>query len=273
MTSTLTDDYVLGTHDAELTRLGLQHRIWRARALDGWQRAGFAPGQTLLDVGAGPGYASVDLAEIAGPSGRVLAFDRSARYLDALRSSAVRNGLTNIVAKQIDLDTEALPASGADGAWVRWVFAFMSNPRGLVERIGAALRSGGALVIHEYFDYRTWSFAERSRTFDGFVEAVIRSWKNTGGDPDVGRPLPAWLEQSGFRIASLRPYIDVIAPGDFIWPWPKAFVSVGAQRLVDIGELSEKEAAAIVADFETREAQPHVRMVTPAVLEIIAIKE
>src|SRR5262245_19554339 len=77
-------DYVLGTHDEEIERLGVQHRVWRARALDAWQRAGFAPGHTVLDVGCGPGYAALDLAEIVGAQGRVLALDRSRRFLDAL---------------------------------------------------------------------------------------------------------------------------------------------------------------------------------------------
>jgi len=271
--TTMTDDYVLGTHDAELVRLGLQHRIWRARALDGWRRAGFTTGQTLLDVGCGPGYASIDLAEIAGPRGRLLAFDKSARFLDALRSASVRQGLTNITAKQLDLDADPLPAKGADGAWVRWVFAFMANPRDLVARIGAALRPGGALVIHEYFDYRTWSFMERSPDFETFVDAVMRSWRTTGGEPNVGRTLPAWLEQEGFRVASLRPFIDVITPADSMWQWPEAFVDVGMQRLVDLGELSAERAAVILADFKARAAKPHVRMVIPAVLEIVAVKE
>jgi SAM-dependent methyltransferase len=279
MTTALTDDYVLGTHDAELARLGLQHRVWRARALDGWQRAGFGAGQTLLDVGSGPGYATRDLAEIAGAHGRVLAFDKSARFLDALRGTAVRHGLSNIIAKQIDLDADPLPvenadgARGAHGAWVRWVFAFMADPRDLVARIGAALRPGGAIVIHEYFDYRSWSFAERSETFAGFVDTVMRSWRASGGEPDVGRALPEWLEQSGFRVASVRPYIDVITPSDFMWQWPKAFVNIGVERLVEIGALTAERAAAIVADFTAREAKPHVRMVTPAVLEIVAVRE
>ncbi|MEK6375327.1 MAG: methyltransferase domain-containing protein [Acidobacteriota bacterium] len=108
---TITDDYVLGTHDQELARLGLQHRVWRSRALDAWTRVGFTAGQTLLDVGCGPGYAALDLAEIAGAGGRVVAVDRSARFLDALRSAAVRNGLTNITARQVDLDADALPVS------------------------------------------------------------------------------------------------------------------------------------------------------------------
>jgi hypothetical protein len=45
-------DYVLGTRDEEVERLGLQHRVWRPRMLDGWRRAGFTVGQTILDVGA-----------------------------------------------------------------------------------------------------------------------------------------------------------------------------------------------------------------------------
>ena len=61
-------DYVLGTHEQELARLGLQHRAWRPVALDCWQRAGITVGKRVLDVGAGPGYAAVDLAEIVGAS-------------------------------------------------------------------------------------------------------------------------------------------------------------------------------------------------------------
>ena len=277
--STTTDDYVLGTHDQELARLGLQHRVWRSRALDAWRRAGFTAGQTLLDVGSGPGYATLDLAEIVGPGGRVVALERSARFLDALRSAAVRNGLANITPRQIDLESDPLPASGADGvhgadgAWVRWVFAFVSRPRDLVARIGAALRPGGTLVIHEYFDYRTWSFARHSPLFEEFVQTVMRSWRATGGEPDIGRPLIGWLEESGFRIDSLRPYVDVITPDEFMFQWPKAFVEVGTQRLVDLGELTEERAEAVRKEFAAQAAAPHARMVIPAVLEIVARKD
>jgi len=47
-------DYILGTHDEKIVRLGLQHRVWRPRALEAWRRAGFTLGQTLLDIGCGP---------------------------------------------------------------------------------------------------------------------------------------------------------------------------------------------------------------------------
>lgn len=88
--------------------------------------------------------------------------------------------------------------------------------------------------------------------------------------PDIARPLIGWLEEGGFRIDSLRPYIDVITPADFMFQWPKAFVEVGAQRLVDLGELTEERADAIRDEFAAQAAAPNARMVTPAVLEIVA---
>ena len=62
--------YVLGTRDEEIARLGLQHRAWRSRALAAWRTGEFAPGQTVLDVGCGPGFAALDLAKVVGPDGR-----------------------------------------------------------------------------------------------------------------------------------------------------------------------------------------------------------
>src|SRR5438128_12662921 len=68
-------DYVLGTHDEELLRLGLQHRVWRPVVLDCWQKAGITAGKCILDLGAEPGYAALDLAEIVGPSVEVVALE------------------------------------------------------------------------------------------------------------------------------------------------------------------------------------------------------
>jgi len=89
-------DYVLGTHDEELARLGLQHRVWRPVVLDCWQRAGVTVGKRVLDVGAGPGYATVDLAEIVGPTGEVVALERSRNFIDAMEATCRARSLTNV---------------------------------------------------------------------------------------------------------------------------------------------------------------------------------
>lgn len=265
-------DYVLGTHDEEIERLGLQHRLWRPRALDAWSRAGFAPGQTLIDVGCGPGWAALDLAELVGPKGRVHALDRSRRFLDALETECRRRKLDQLTTHEIDLDDDPLPVTSADGAWGRWIFAFVRHPRDLLARIGAALEPGGALVLHEYFDYRTWRTAPRCAAIEEFVDIVVDSWRAGGGEPDIALDIPRWLEELGFEVRELRPFIDVVSPSSPVWKWPESFIDVGLRRFVELGRLTEERADAMREAIAAASAEPHVRMITPAVLEIVATR-
>ena len=101
-------DYVLGTHEEETARLGLQHRIWRPVASDCWQKAGITIGSRVLDVGAGPGYAAADLAEIVGPTGKVVAVERSANFVRALEERCRMRSLRNVDVHELDLDRKSV---------------------------------------------------------------------------------------------------------------------------------------------------------------------
>ena len=265
-------DYVLGTHDDEIARLALQHRVWRAHSSDAWRRAGFTVGQTLIDLGCGPGWATLDLAEIVGPTGRVIAIDRSRRFLDTLEATAHTRRLSNIEVIEGDLDEYELPTNTADGIWSRWVYAFVKQPRRLLERAARALRPGGRMVLHEYVDYRAWRVSPPQPEFAAFVEEVIASWRENGGEPDIGMLLPLWLAEQGLEIRSLDSISEVARPGDYLWQWPLAFVDVGLRRLVDIGRVSEERARAMAAAFAAAGSTPGGFTLTPTVIEIIAIK-
>src|SRR5213082_3624329 len=114
-------DYGLGTHEEELARLGLQHRVWRSVALDCWQRAGITVGKRVLDVGAGPGYAAIDLAEIVGPTGEVVALERSENFIRAIEQACGARSLANVKMPQLDLMTDELAKAKTDFSWCRWV--------------------------------------------------------------------------------------------------------------------------------------------------------
>jgi SAM-dependent methyltransferase len=264
------NEYVLGTHDEEISRLGVQHRVWRPRVLDAWNRAGFSAGQTILDIGCGPGYASIDLAEIAGPSGQIIAIDKSARFLGTLEATQRQLGLTNISRFELDLNESDLPSLRADAAWARWVFAFVRHPHELIKRAACALKPGGIFVLHEYFDYATWRMAPRSYELEEYVQAVMKSWRDEGGEPDIALDLPAWLADLGFELRELNPIIDIAPPSSDVWKWLKAFVHVGLERLVDLGRISSQRAQEISVSFTAHEADPTTLMITPGVLEIIA---
>jgi ubiquinone/menaquinone biosynthesis C-methylase UbiE len=265
-------DYIFGTHEEELERLGLQHRVWQPRVHDAWKRAGFGKGQTIIDVGSGPGFATLDLAELVGPEGRVIALERSERFIAALNDAAEARGLRNIETYRVDLDKDPLPDIKADGVWARWVFAFLQKPDQLVQSLSNLLKPGGAVVIHEYFHYSTWQLIPNSEWHHTFVEKVMESWRKEGGEPNIAKHLIGWIERAN-KIESLTPLVHAISPNDFMWQWPKSFIDIGTRRLAATGHIDTALAERIRQDFLEMEAQPGVRMVTPAVMEIIARKK
>lgn len=271
MATTTTGDYVLGTHDAEIARLELQHGVWRERALEAWRRARIGPAQTVIDLGCGPGFAALDLAEVVGPAGRVIALDRSRRFLDVLGRAAAARGLGNVEARECDLATDELPA-GADAAWSRWVFSFVERPRELLARVARALRVGGTFVAHEYFDYAAWRAAPRDAVVEEFVARVMASWRARGGEPDIGPALLGWMPAVGLEIASVRAIVEVAAPGSPHWEWLQRFAEVGVSRLAELGEITAEQGAAAIAAWTACAARPGAQMITPAVLEIVAVR-
>lgn len=261
-------DYVLGTQDEEIARLGLQHRVWRPRMLDAWQRAGIGAGHSVIDVGAGPGYATTDLGEIVGPKGRVLALERSRRFLDALCSRAASMSLDNIEAREQDVSAGGFGEAVADAAWCRWLLCFVEEPQRTVGHIARALKPGGVAVFHEYADYGAWQMLPPNPDQERFRNLVIKSWRDAGGEPDIGLYLPGWLEREGLEVVETRPLIDIVGPADFIWQWPLAFMRTNADRLVELGYAMPDEAERFATLLEPNAQES--RMITPLVLEVIA---
>ena len=222
---------MLGTRDNEVERLGVQARVWRPRVLDAFRRARFGPGQTILDVGAGPGFVTADLADVVGPSGKVVALERSAHFGAVLRS----RGLANVEVVEIDVNDRGFGEAVADGSWCRWLLAFVADPARTVAHISEAVRSGAIAVFHEYADYEAWRTFPPSPDHERFRALIVKSWRDSGGEPDIGLRLPALLEAAGMEILELRPHVEIITADDPMWEWPESFVASGANRLVELG--------------------------------------
>jgi ubiquinone/menaquinone biosynthesis C-methylase UbiE len=265
-------DYILGTHDAEIYRLGLQHRVWRPKMLAAWQRAGIKTGQLVLDIGCGPGFAAIDLAEIVGPAGRVVGVERSQRFLEHLRDLCSPRSISNVEFCEADLDITQLQYSDMDAVWCRWVLSFVQQPERLVTQIAQSLKAGGIAVFHEYLDYSTWRLGPADRSFDAFVAKIMESWRSSGGEPNIGLDLPAMLQAAGMEIVQMQPLIDTITSDNFIWEWPEAFAKINLERLQELGLVDADLAKATLVALEKAKVTKGRFMVTPCVLEVIARK-
>lgn len=264
-------DYVLGTCDAELSRLGLQHRVWRAAALAAWRKAGLLPGWRVIDIGAGPGYATWDLSDLVGDAGSVVAVERSPRFAELMRRESRRRGLRHLTVLEGDL-MELTPPGACDFAWCRWVASFVPSVRTLVRWIHASLRPEGVAVFHEYADYGSWRWAPARPLLEDFVREVMASWRDTGGEPDVAPALISALRDEGFRLQSVRPLVFATTPRDLTWQWPASFVETNALRLQELGRVQADWVGKVRSEMAAAQLDLESVMVTPMVLEVIAVR-
>lgn len=266
------DSYVLGTYDEEIERLGLQHRVWRSRVTDCWNRAGISIGAKVLDVGCGPGYASIDLAQIVGSSGKVVGLELSKKFIEVAIARASSQGVNNAEFIQCDLVNDSIEASDFDFAWCRWVMSFVRDPRAVIEKVSSALKPGGKFIFHEYLEYGTWSFLSPKPAQKSFLELTIMNWRNAGGEPNIGFLLPQMLNDAGFSIEIANPILFCMRPGDYSWNWASAWVNSSGKRLVESGELLENDFNQLVKEFDEAKSNPESLILSPSVLEIVAKK-
>lgn len=265
-------EYVLGTGEDELARLGFQHRVWSAQAARVWERAGFAPGHWILDVGCGPGYASFDMARIVGDAGRVHGVDASERFVAHLLEQAAARGLPSVTAEVGDLTHLALPADTFDGAYARWVLCFIADPDAVIERVAGALKPGGRFAVQDYLRYDGVMVAPEDPAFERVFGAVVEAWRAAGGDTRFGARLPALLERHGLAVEHAEPLVRIARPGQALWHWPRTFFDNFLPGLVSSGTLSRDELDAFNARWAERETQPGAFFVSPPMIEVVAVK-
>jgi ubiquinone/menaquinone biosynthesis C-methylase UbiE len=194
--------YVLGHSEGELDRLERQ-----ARRIDPITRrfvteAGVGPGMRVLDVGSGAGDVALLLADIVGPSGQVVGFDRSEAAIAAARAKADARGATNVTFHVGVID--ALELGGPfDAAVGRYVLQFQDDPAALLAAVAAHVGPGGVVVFHEL----AWDGVSSEPPVKSFerlrawlTEAVARS----GASVHAGLELPRTFIDAGLGDPELR---------------------------------------------------------------------
>ncbi|CAN5604144.1 methyltransferase domain-containing protein [soil metagenome] len=265
-------EYLLGTGDDEVVRLGFQHQVWSAVAARGWDRAGFGPGQRLLDVGCGPGHATFDLQRLVGREGEVVAVDLSQRFITFLISQLQARGVSNVTASVGDVETPELPERSLDGAYARWVLCFLADPEATVAGVARALRPGGSFVVQDYLHYAGVTVAPESDAFRRVFDATVASWRANGGDPNVGTRIPAMMLRCGLEVREIRPLSRIARPASALWRWPETFFTGYVPHLVEWGFLTDDGAEAFWREWEARSRDPAAFFLTPPMVEVIGVR-
>jgi ubiquinone/menaquinone biosynthesis C-methylase UbiE len=128
-----------------------RRQVQRADLVPEWLDAlALFPGMRVLDVGAGPGYVSQQVAARVGPAGVVLALDRAPEaiaYLEQLRDEQHLPQIRPILAEtdQLDLSSEAIEA-----VLITMMLHHADDPAGLLRDVADWLAPGVQAVVAEF---------------------------------------------------------------------------------------------------------------------------
>ena len=154
------------------------------------------PGQTLLDIGAGPGTITADLADRVTP-GRVTALEAND---DALELSRAELGRRGIDADFVVGDVHALdlPDDSFDVVHAHQVLQHVADPVQALREMRRVCRPGGVVAARDS-DYRAFAWYPQLPELDRWMELYPAAARANGGEPDAGRRLKAWAHAAGFE--------------------------------------------------------------------------
>ncbi|MEI8133320.1 MAG: class I SAM-dependent methyltransferase [Leptolinea sp.] len=112
------------------------------------------PGQSVLDLGSGPGFWTFPLAEIVGSNGIVWALDVSQEMLDML---AKRNPPSQVRLLQAELPKIELATASLDWVWAAFVLHEVTPAETLASQLRRILKADGTLAV---LDWRPDAVAE-----------------------------------------------------------------------------------------------------------------
>jgi len=194
--------YVIAGGEAGWRRLNLLARTLapttRAHLVD----AGVSEGMACIDVGCGGGHVTLMLAEMVGPSGRVLGIDFDPVKLAAARAEAEGKGLRNVEFKENDV-LEWRESSAYDLVFGRFILSHVPDCQHVIGNMREALRQGGVIVLEDVDFSGNFCVPENDgyRRYTELYRAVV---KRRGGDADLGKRLFALTCSAGFSAVHVR---------------------------------------------------------------------
>lgn len=151
---------------------------------------------SILDVGAGPGTITLDLAARVAPA-PVRGVDASADVLAQAEAAGAESGLTN-VSFAVD---DAYALSSADDTWdvvhAHQVLQHLVRPIDALREFRRVAKPDGVVAVRDV-DYEGVIWWPRLPGLDEWLEVYLAVHRATSGEPAAGRELKAWARAAGF---------------------------------------------------------------------------
>jgi SAM-dependent methyltransferase len=201
---------------------------------------------SLLDVGAGPGTITADLAALVAP-GRVTALEGTAEALAITKAGVEARGAHNVTFVVSDAHAMDFPDASFDVVHAHQVLQHVLDPVKALVEMRRVCRPGGIVAARDG-DYAAFTWYPRLPVLDEWLDLYRRVARGNGGEPDAGRRLLSWARAAG--LADVTPSCSTwlfATPEDRAW-WGGMWAervrhSDFARQAVESGEATTGDLA------------------------------
>lgn len=174
------------------------------------------PSERIVDLGAGAGCATLEIARRVAPGGVVLGVDLSGALTDLARRRAEQAGLSNVSFVVADAQTDPFPGAPFDAATSQFGVMFFDDPVAAFANIAAQLRPRGrfAFACWQAAARNVWNTGQALRPFAP-PPIVPPSGANPPGPFSLGDPeeTASLLAAAGFVDADHREVTEQLRTG------------------------------------------------------------
>lgn len=240
--------YTHGHHDSVLR----SHRWRTAENSAGYLLPHLDTQASLLDVGAGPGTITADLAERVA---RVTATEISEEALGLSRALAGERGVVNVDFSVEDVHALTFPDDTFNVAHAHQVLQHVADPVQALREMRRVTKPGG-LVAARDSDYAAFTWWPLLPELDEWMALYQVAARANGGEPDAGRRMLSWTRAAGFSdVVATSSTWCFATPEDRQWwggMWADRILeSALARQLVDDGHATMGDLRRISAAWRT----------------------
>ena len=163
----------------------------------------------VLELGCGPGEITELIADMVGPSGNVLAVDRSEEMLASARERVGGIGDRNVRFVSADLNgspdyLKDIDHASLDAIAGRRVLKYLANPESVIASLTPWLRQGGLVVFEEADSTMCPGLAAAMPAHQRAVSWLDDMLSEEGVNRSMGFDLPAAFIGAGLQLEHVR---------------------------------------------------------------------